>query len=369
MKILVLFVPAGGGHKAAARAVVEAATARGVEAELVDALDLTPPWFARAYVGAHLRSTEHTPGLYGHGYEALNQRHALVDGVRGAFDRAVGARLLRYAVRSRPLAIISTHFFPLEILGHARRVGAVAAPVVGVVTDYAAHAFWAEPGVDRFCVPAGHAARDLVRHGVPRGAIDATGIPIRPAFGAVPALTLPRPAEPLSVLITSGGFGVGPMVEVVRSFAGVAGVHLTIVCGDNAARVAEAERAVAAAGVRAEVVGFERDMARRMAAAHVIVGKPGGLTVSESLAAGRPMVLVGACPGQETMNQAFLVEQGAAVVASAGAAGRVVADLAARGALTRMAWVARALSAPHAAERVLDVALGLGDMPPARMAA
>jgi hypothetical protein len=81
------------------------------------------------------------------------------------------------------------------------------------------------------------------------------------------------------------------------------------------------------------------------------------------------MVLVGACPGQETMNQAFLVEQGAAVIASAGDAGLVVADLAARGALTRMAWVARALSAPRAADRVLDVALGLVDTPPARMAA
>src|SRR5207302_1215145 len=95
-KISVLFVPAGGGHKAAARAVAEAAQARGVEAEVVDALDLTPGWFARAYVGAHLRSTESAPGLYGQGYAALNQRHALVDGVRGAFDRAVGAALLRH---------------------------------------------------------------------------------------------------------------------------------------------------------------------------------------------------------------------------------------------------------------------------------
>ena len=53
-RVLVLHVPAGGGHRAAARAVAEAAAARGVEAEVVDALELTPGWFARAYVGAHL---------------------------------------------------------------------------------------------------------------------------------------------------------------------------------------------------------------------------------------------------------------------------------------------------------------------------
>jgi processive 1,2-diacylglycerol beta-glucosyltransferase len=159
------------------------------------------------------------------------------------------------------------------------------------------------------------------------------------------------------VLVTSGGFGVGPMAEIIRSFAGVPSARLTVVCGDNPARVAEARRVAAEARVPAEVVGFEPDMARRIAAAHVIVGKPGGLTVSESLAAGRPMVLVGACPGQETANQSWLVEQGAAVACEAAAAGRTVAALRARGGLAALAAEARALAAPHAARRVVDVAL------------
>lgn len=368
-RFLVLFVPAGGGHKAAARAVAEAAEARGVEAEVVDALELTPPWFARAYVGAHLSSTERTPALYGQGYEALDQRNPLVDGVRGTFDRAVGGDLLRYAARSGATAIISTHFFPLEILGHARSRRRLATPVVGVVTDYAAHAFWAEPGVDRFCGPAGRAARDLVRHGVPADDVVATGIPIRPAFAKVPAMTPPARGERVEVLVTSGGFGIGPMAAVIRSFAGVPNAHLTVVCGDNAQRVAEARRAVREAGVSAEVVGFERDMPARMAAAHVLVGKPGGLTVSEALAAGRPMVLVGACPGQEMRNQAWLLDQGAAVAPDPAAAGQVVAALRDAGRLALLADAARSLAAPRAADRVVNVALRVADVAPASAAA
>jgi processive 1,2-diacylglycerol beta-glucosyltransferase len=366
-KLLILHVPAGGGHKAAARAIAEAAAARGLEAEVVDALELTPAWFARAYVGTHLQSTERTPALYGQGYAALDQRNVLVDGVRGTFDRVVGARLLRYAAESGAAAIVSTHFFPLEVLGHARlaqargRAGRRIAPVVGVVTDYAAHAFWAEPGVDRFCAPAGRAARDLVRHGVSPDAIVATGIPIRPAFGAIGGIVSPAPGGPLEVLVTSGGFGVGPMAAVIRSFAGVANVHLTVVCGDNAHRVAEARRAAQEAGVAAEVVGFERDMPRRMAAAHVLVGKPGGLTVSESLAAGRPMVLVGACPGQEMRNQTWLLEQGAAVAPTPAEAGRVVAALRDEARLGELAEAARSLAAPRAANRVVDVALRVAE--------
>jgi processive 1,2-diacylglycerol beta-glucosyltransferase len=363
-KLLILHVPAGGGHKAAARAIAEAAVARGAEVEVQDALELTPPWFARAYVDAHLRSTEHTPAFYGYGYSALDQRHALVDGVRGIFDRAVGARLTRFAVERRADVIVSTHFFPLEVLGHARLTGALRTPLVGVVTDYAAHAFWAEPGVDLFCTPAGRAARDLVRHGVDRRTIVATGIPIRPAFGAVPGLTLPAAGSPIEVLVTSGGFGVGPMLAIVRSFAGVADVRLTVICGDNPARVEQTRRAAEEAGVNAEVVGFERDMPRRMAAAHVIVGKPGGLTASESLAAGRPMVIVGACPGQEMMNQTWMVDQGVAVAADPTAAGSAVAELVRMGALPALAAAARALASPSAAARVADVALRLADRAP-----
>jgi processive 1,2-diacylglycerol beta-glucosyltransferase len=109
------------------------------------------------------------------------------------------------------------------------------------------------------------------------------------------------------------------------------------------------------------VIGFERDMPRRMAAAHVIVGKPGGLTVSEALAAGRPMVLVGACPGQEAMNQAWLIEQGAAIAAAPALAGRTIGALRDQGALASLAEAARARAAPRAAPRVLDVALRLAD--------
>ncbi len=359
--ILVLHVPAGGGHKAAARAVSEAAAARGLLAPVVDALELTPPWFARAYVAGHLRSTEHAPSFYGQGYEALNRRSTLVDGVRGAFDRAVGARLLELVARERPAAVVATHFFPLEVLGHARRAGKLDVPVVGVVTDYAAHAFWAEPGVDRFCSPAGRAARDLARHGASPDSLVATGIPIRRGFGAIAPVSRPRAGAPLEVLVTSGGFGVGPMVSIVRSFAGVPGVRLTLVCGDNPGRVAEVGAAAAEAGVSAEVLGFEKDMVSRIAKAHVVVGKPGGLTVSECLAAGRPMVLAGACPGQELHNQGFLLDHGAAIAADASTAGAAVRALLEGSTLEAMACSARSLGSPNAADRVVDVALRLAD--------
>src|SRR5207302_574660 len=160
-----------------------------------------PPWFARAYVNAHLGSTAHAPKVYGYAYEALNHRNAFAH-LRCAFDRTLGARLIEFVRVRAPAAVVATHFFPLAVLGHARLRSQLAIPRIGVVTDYAAHAFWAERGVDRFCTPAGHAARNLARHGVPVASIVATVIPVRAAFGAVPPLRLDSGAT-LRVLVTS----------------------------------------------------------------------------------------------------------------------------------------------------------------------
>jgi processive 1,2-diacylglycerol beta-glucosyltransferase len=50
-----------------------------------------------------------------------------------------------------------------------------------------------------------------------------------------------------------------------------------------------------------------------MAAADLMVGKPGGLTMSESLVKGLGWVVVNPIPGQEEKNAIYLLEQGAGV--------------------------------------------------------
>lgn len=49
-----------------------------------------------------------------------------------------------------------------------------------------------------------------------------------------------------------------------------------------------------------------------MSAADCIITKPGGLTVSEAIAKGVPMVLVNPIPGQEERNVEFLLNNGMA---------------------------------------------------------
>jgi processive 1,2-diacylglycerol beta-glucosyltransferase len=294
-------------------AIAERAEAHGIGARVIDALSFAPPWFARLYVDTHLRSSAYVPRLYGSAYFASNHRSAVDGELRKRFDHWIGKPLLREVLSSDPLAVVATHFFPMGKLGWARRNGMLAAPLVEVITDYAAHAVWAEPGADAYCAPDGRACRDLIEHGVSPGLVFATGIPVRSAFADAPPVRCPNDGGALRVLVTSGGFGVGPSrvscdhspeCRTSRSPSYAVIPHL----------VRRVRRVSERFGLDARIIGFERQMPGRVAEADVVVTKPGGLTVSECLAAGRPLVLVGAVPGQESLNQAWVIEQGAGIV-------------------------------------------------------
>ena len=355
--VVIVYTPVGGGHKAAALALCEAAERRGHSVEVLDLFEWAPAIVGAAYQTAHLRGTSLTPTLYGKGYFAANHRHGALDPIRRSFDHLAFAKLVNRVRVSNPHAVIGTHHLPLVVLGRARELGWLNAPLTGVVTDYTAHACWAEQGVDSFCVAGALAGRELAGHGVADDRIIETGIPVRAEFEEVPLLTAPLPGEPLRVLLTSGTFGVGPTGEVIGSFAGIADLELTVVCGGARGATEQARRAAEGAGVRARIIGFEEDMVARVNEAHIIIGKAGGLTVTETMTAARPMILVGTVPGNELANERLVVEGGAGYAARPKDAGSLANALRNRGALVAMGRNARALVTTHAAERVLDVAM------------
>ncbi len=357
--LVVVFTPVGGGHKAAAMALTENARARGLTVATLNLFDLAPRIVGETYLATHLTSQAMAPSFYGSAYFAANRRDLPLDPLRRRFDHVVFKKLV-HAVRDlAPRAVVATHHLPLVVLGRERRRGRLGVPLVGVVTDYTAHAVWAERGVDAFCVPCDDATRALETHGIDGARVHRTGIPVRAAFDAVPPIVNPRYGERLRVLVTSGGFGVGPMRAVVRSFAGVRNVELTIVCGASDALFEKMHEDVALAGLDARIIGFERDMASRVANAHLVVGKAGGLTVSETLTAGRPMIVVGTVPGNETSNEAYVVGGHAGYAANSRDVGALASAMRARGELSTFGANARKLVVHGSAARAVDVTLQL----------
>jgi processive 1,2-diacylglycerol beta-glucosyltransferase len=366
--LVVVHCPVGGGHKSAALAVAEAAQSRGLRVEVLDTFEHAPSLFGRAYLTVHLAAQGGLPEVYGAAFFLANRRDGALEPLRRGVDHLAWAGLVKRVIALAPRAIVATHHLPLLVLGRARRIGSLASPLVGVVTDYGTHAVWAEKGVDALCLAAS-AAREAVAHGFSPHRLHVTGIPIRPAFESIPPVLDPEPSEPLRVLVTSGGFGVGPIGAMVRSFAGIERVHVTVVCGRSDGLARRVERLAARARIDARVIGFERDMPARVAEAHLLVGKAGGLTVTEAMTAGRPMIIAGAVPGNEGVNARFVVSAGAGVVSHPAHVGALADALRSDRRLGAMGRSARDSVTAHAARRVVDVAISAVDRAaPARAA-
>ncbi len=116
-----------------------------------------------------------------------------------------------------------------------------------------------------------------------------------------------------------GGLGLGPVASTVRALArSAAAVTPVVIVGKNRALQRRVSEAARRDGTDVRVLGFVHDVHDWMHAADVLVTKPGGLTTSEALAAGTPLVLLRPLPGQEERNAKYLVSHGAALRASRG---------------------------------------------------
>ncbi|MGH7682638.1 MAG: glycosyltransferase, partial [Candidatus Eiseniibacteriota bacterium] len=151
--------------------------------------------------------------------------------------------------------------------------------------------------------------------------IDVTGVPIDPRF-AVPIppgearglLGLDSDPSRLTMLLVGGGFGWGPlegMLDVVLTLP--SSVQVLVIAGRNETLRVRAGDMVRGHEERIKVHGFTDRMDLFMAASDLIVGKSGGLTSSEAMARGVPLVVYRPIPGQEERNCDFLQESGAAV--------------------------------------------------------
>lgn len=368
--ILILHSTCGGGHKAAARAVARAiqhespATAVRIE----DALEGVHPRFRRLYVGSFEASVARVPRAYGALFRlSRNADRWRVFRLARRVSGRVSCSRLRATIReARPDAVVCTHFLPLEVALRERRAGRLDAPVFGVVTDYTAHGLWRQPAADAtFCAPG--AARDeLLAGGVPEARIATTGIPIGLEFGeAFDPLAAKRRAglsleRPTAVLL-AGGAGIGPLAAVLRETGRTVGraADLVVVCGWNEELRSEAMEVALRLQTRVRVVGFVDPIVDLLRGADVVVTKPGGLTTSEALALGKPLVFYAGAPGQESANARHVVERGAGIDAgsprdTALAVARLLADEPARADLARRAL---ALALPDAALRIARVVL------------
>lgn len=318
-RVLILSAGVGSGHNSAAAAVQQACAARGDvdEVRVLDVLQESTALYRELLGKGYFVLVEGAPWLVDWGYDVSDQPFRR----RGPLDpwtRANASPAISEIKRFRPTAIVCTHFLPAQLVASLLLRGVIDAKTAVVTTDYDFQGLWLTSAFHAFFLAREEGRVQLSALGLPADRVAATGIPISAPPHAPDASTAQTRVRdsggPPKLLISAGASGGDYAVAVVRQTLHIrSSFTATIVCGRNEELRQTIERLVAPAGDRYRVLGFTSEMPQLLREADLFVGKPGGLSASECMAAGLPMVLVNPIPGQEVRNGDYLMEQGAAI--------------------------------------------------------
>lgn len=364
-KILLLSVSAGAGHQRAAEAIRSAALLKDSQFDVLhlDAMEFVTAGFRKIYTDFYIKLVNKAPVLWGYLYHASNeaQSDSTTEKLRRALERLNARSLLKAIEEFQADAIICTHFLPAEMLSREIRKQRLHCPVWVQVTDFDLHRMWVHEHMAGYFAASEEVADRMLENGIPAEKIHVTGIPIMPAFqqkleraSCAPEFGLQ--AERTTILLMGGGAGLGGLDQVAaRLLSQQPDFQLIALAGKNAAALQALQTLALRYPDRLFPQGFTKQVERLMACSDLVITKPGGLTTSECLALGLPMIVNSPIPGQEERNADFLLEQGVALKAydDISLAYRVKHLLNDTAKLSAMRSRAKALGKPDAAARVL----------------
>ncbi len=315
-RLLILSASIGAGHAVAAEALCRTYEEKfGGESYHLDFLRYTHPYLSRSVEQAYYLVTKHTPSVWKLIYNMGDMQNAPIK----RLEKYIGLRKYRAIVEEfRPDAIISTHFLPAAIVSYL--YPDLPIPNGVVLTDYISHQLWINPHNQAFFVAHSAMKDELLALGVEESRIRVTGIPVRSCFqhtvksqGLRAKLHIDRQL-PL-ILIMCGGNAIGPLAEILEELdkIPVKNFQVIVITGRNRKSYRELKQVLYNTNLKGQVRGNVRSIQEYMAAADLLISKAGGLTVTEALILGLPILVVRPTPGQEVGNTVYITGKGAGI--------------------------------------------------------
>lgn len=314
MNVLILTGRFGMGHWAASQSLRQQLL-RGFPDAAVEVEDfpayVLPNASGAMYKFFHLVVT-HGSYLFNTYYKLTGMGHT---DARPPLEGLFLDKLAELLEKHRPDAVIATHPLCAQIVSRLKEEAAqkercyLDIPLITCITDVSSHPEWINRNTDCYLVPSGEVKESLEEKGVAPARIFVTGIPVREEFRRLPE----RKKEPhRELLIMGGGLGLLPAEEsFYESLNAIPDTHVTIITGRNK----KLYRRLAERWENIEVLGYTERVWEYMARADLIVTKPGGITLFESIFAQVPIYTWPPSLCQERGNARWLADKGIGWVA------------------------------------------------------
>jgi processive 1,2-diacylglycerol beta-glucosyltransferase len=359
-RILILTAGFGDGHNSAAKHLAEALDSH-VDVCVADPCDLGSPRTNRFLSGAYREITTYTPRVWKWIYDSTDRQDFTkpLPFLKKTED-ALGKLLKAF----RPDLVVSTYpFYPYPLDRHFETLPRV--PIITVVTDsMKVNAAWTRSPSDHFLVTDPHTASSLEQNGVSGEKIIVTGFPVSSRFEALPPVDQSASIDPFRVLFfpTARSPHVKSIMRSVLESPGLP-TEITVVLGRNVRRLyRRAQELKQEFPGRVKLKGWTKQVPELLSSHHLVIGKAGGATVHESIAAQCPMLVHHIVPGQEEGNIDLLEKLGIGSLATEAneiksAIAGLLADDAAlwRAQKERLAIHARPAASQDAAEFILSL--------------
>lgn len=325
-KVLIFYASYGGGHLSAANSIKQCIDENfsDFETNLVDCMLYVNKPINKITTTAYKEIAKKFPWAWGEVYS--HSQKGPIAHISSTANNLMARKLLKLLKEYNPDIVISTHPFGSQMVSYLKRKALIDCKLATIMTDFAPHEQWlvGKEQVDYFFVSHEKMRHQLINDDIPEYKVFATGIPLSNKFlmhynkaDIMNSLGL-APNKKVILFFGGGEFGIGreQTLKILKSFIfHVKNHQIVAIAGKNQKMKEAFDKLVVEEQSQdmVKVLAYTNQVPELMSISDLVVTKPGGLTTTESLASGLPMVVISPIPGQEEENAEFLENSGVAV--------------------------------------------------------
>ena len=321
-RVLITYATYGSGHKTVANYVYEYLNKySNYEIKIIDLMDYEN---IIGYVSkkAFEQNFKHKTSslIFSLIYEIMDSKATTMPYKQITKSVFKNKRLKEDIIAFNPDLLISTHFFGNIVVGMLNKKRLINAKIISIIPDYVSHEMWLkdEKSINAFIVSNDIVKRQLVDERINPKKVYAYGLPLSEKFknlGDVTELKIKynvNNKKKTFLFFAGGSLGSSFSYDYLKKLLHKRfDINIIFVCGKNDKLRTKVLNLIDKNDYQnVLVLGFSNEVNNLLNIADVVISKPGGLSITESLEMKKPMLLISGNGGQEIYNARFICKNG-----------------------------------------------------------